>query len=158
MSEVFDLANDGKLRAVTVHEADLPPGARNLIRLLGWADAAALIDTLGGIPFPVPKGEDNNPGGAARFAQLAELVGEDGARAIVAEYGGDRLLIPNCRRALARARMRAMRESYDAGATAEEVALEFRCSYRWVMNVLKMSDETSAESGIFELPAQGRLF
>lgn len=142
--------------AVWVREGDLPAGALNLVRLLGWPDASALIHTLGGIAFPVPVAANNNPAGAARFAQLAEIVGEAGAQAIIAEYGGDILNIPNCRQAIARARMRAMRDRYDQGARAEDVALEFRCSVRWVYYAMKVADsEYGAE---LALPAQGALF
>lgn len=80
-----------------VFESDLPETAQNLVRILGWEGARALIRELGGVPFPVPKGPNNNPSGAARYEQLAEIVGEDGADRIVAEYGNDILSIPNCK-------------------------------------------------------------
>lgn len=125
-------------------ESDLPETARNLVRLLGMRGAEALIRELGGIPYPVPRGECNNPAGAARFARLEEIVGRRGAEAIVREYGDDILRIPNCKTAMARARMRAMRTRYDAGATIEEVALEFGYSTRWVEIVLKRPDDGGA--------------
>lgn len=124
-------------------ESDLPETARNLVRLLGWHGAEALIRELGGIPFPVPKGANNNAAGAARFERLAELVGNRGAEAIVAEYGDQILSIPNCKLAVARAKMRAMRARCDAGATLEEIAIEFRVTTRWVSIVLKRTDDGS---------------
>lgn len=130
-----------KRTAPPILESDLPATARDLVRLVGWAKAEALIRELGGIPYPVPKAADNNPAGAARFERLAEIVGSRGAERIVAEYGGDVMEIPNCKHAIARARMRAMRARCDAGATLEEIALEFACTTRWVTEVLKRPDD-----------------
>lgn len=127
--------------APPILETDLPPTARELVRLLGWPRAEALIRELGGIPYPVPTGPDNNDQGAIRYARLEEIVGRAGADILVAEYGGDRLSIPNCKAAIARARMRVMKARFDAGATLEEIALEFRCHTRWVSYVLKRPDD-----------------
>lgn len=137
-------------------EADLPATARDLIRLVGWPGAEALIRELGGIPFPVPKGANNNPAGAARFERLAELVGMRGAERIVAEYGDDVLNIPNCKTAIARAKMRAMRARCDAGATLEEIALEFGVTTRWVSIVLKRPDDGGGP--VLEMGGQMGLF
>lgn len=124
-------------------ESDLPETARNLVRLIGWAKAEALIRELGGIPYPMPKGMANNSAGAARFERLVEIVGRHGADALLREYGGGVMPIPNCKKAIARARMRAMRARCDAGATIEQIALEFRCSTRWVELTLKRPDDAS---------------
>lgn len=142
--------------APPILESDLPPTAQDLVRLVGWTKAEVLIRELGGIPYPVPKGTANNPAGAARFARLAELVGQRGAERIVAEYGDDILNIPRCTRAIARARMRAMRIRYDAGATLEDVALEFGCTTRWVSIVLKRADDGSGK--VLEMGGQMGLF
>ena len=137
-------------------ERDLPETARNLIRLLGWPKAEALIRELGGIAYPVPKGAANNRAGAARFERVAELVGQRGAERLVAEYGGDIITIPNCKHAIARAKMRAMRARCDAGATTEEIALEFDVTTRWVSYVLKRPDD--GEGAILEQGGQIGLF
>lgn len=137
-------------------ESDLPETARNLVRLLGWAKAEALIRELGGIPYPVPKGEANNPAGAIRFARLEEIVGRRGAERLVAEYGGDTLEIPKCKKAIARARMRAMKARCDAGATLEDIALEFDCTTRWVSMVLKRPDDYGGQ--VLERGGQMGLF
>lgn len=142
--------------APPILESDLPETARDLVRLVGWAKAEALIRELGGIPFPVPKGAANNPAGAARYERLAELVGPAGADRIVAEYGDDILHIPNCKTAIARARMRAMRARCDAGATLEEIAIEFGCTTRWVSMVLKRPDDGGG--AVLELGGQMGLF
>lgn len=132
-------------------ESDLPETANDLVRLVGWEGAHALIKALGGIPFPVPKAADNNRAGAARYAQLAEIVGEDGADKIIAEYGDDVLNIPNCRNALAKAKNRAMVAYYDSGKTIEETALAFGVTTRWVSIVCKKSACGSGRS--FRVPA-----
>lgn len=130
-----------KRPAPPILDTDLPETARDLIRLVGMRGAEALIRELGGIPYPVPKGENNNPEGAARFARLEDIVGRKGAEAIVREYGDTRLNIPNCKTAIARAKMRAMRARCDDGATLEDIALEFGCTTRWVSQVLKRPDD-----------------
>lgn len=137
-------------------ESDLPETARNLVRLLGWAKAEALIRELGGIPYPVPKGAKNNPAGAMRYERLAEIIGANGADIIVREYGDDILSIPNCKVAVARAKMRAMRARCDSGATLEEIALEFGVTTRWVSIVLKRPDDGSG--AVLEQGGQIGLF
>ena len=145
-----------KRRALPILESDLPATAQDLVRMLGWAKAEALIREMGGIPFPVPKGAANNPAGAARFERLAEIVGQRGASRIVAEYADDILYIPKCKLAIARARMRAMKARCDAGATLEEIALEFDCTTRWVSMVLKRPDDTAGR--VLEAGGQMGLF
>lgn len=146
---------DRKPSAPPILESDLPAMARELVCLIGWRRAEALIRELGGIPFPVPKGENNNRAGAARFGRLADIVGETSAQRLVAEYAGTILNIPRCHKAIARARMRAMRARCDAGATLEEIALEFGCTTRWVSIVLKRPDDNGA---VLEMGGQIGLF
>lgn len=132
--------------------SDLPETARNLVRLIGWSATQALVRELGGIPYPVPKGPNNNRAGAQRFARLAEIVGEPAALTLVAEYGGEGVLtVPNCKTAVARAAMREMKARCDAGATLEAIALEFGCTTRWVSIVLKRPDEADDEDGQMRL-------
>ena len=145
-----------KRPAPAILESDLPATARDLVRMVGWAKAEALIRELGGIPYPVPKAADNNPAGAIRFERLAEIVGHRGAERIVSEYGGDVLEIPNCKTAIARAPMRARGARCDAGATLEEIALEFACTTRWVTEVLKRPDDGAGR--VLERGGQMGLF
>lgn len=79
-----------------------------------------------------------------------------GAERIVAEYGDDVLNIPNCKTAIARAKMRAMRARCDAGATLEEIALEFGVTTRWVSIVLKRPDDGGGP--VLEMGGQMGLF
>lgn len=137
-------------------ESDLPATAHNLIRLVGWSRAEALIRELGGIPYPVPMAANNNPAGAARFGRLAEIVGQAGAARIVQEYAGDVLNIPKCHKAIARAKGRAMRARCDAGDTLEQIALQFDCTTRWVSYVLKRPDDGTG--AVLERGGQIELF
>ena len=145
-----------KRPAPAILESDLPATARDLVRMVGWAKAEALIRELGGIPYPVPKAADNNPAGAIRFERLAEIVGHRGAERIVSEYGGDVLEIPNCKTAIARAILRDAGARCDAGATLEEIALEFACTTRWVTEVLKRPDDGAGR--VLERGGQMGLF
>lgn len=120
-----------------LYESDLPAAALDLVRMVGADGAAALIRELGGVPFPVPKGADNNRQGAARYERLAEIVGDEGAAAIVREYGDDVLVVPTCRNAFSRATRRAMAAFCDAGATLEETARVYGYTTRWVSMALK---------------------
>lgn len=126
-------------------ESDFPETARNLARLLGWDGALSLIRELGGIPFPVPKGPNNNARGAARYERLVELVGEEGAKRLVYEYGDDMLNIPNCSQAFSKGTKRAMAAYYDRGASLEETAAAFGVTTRWVSMALKAVPPMSGE-------------
>lgn len=120
-----------------VFESDLPESVKDLVGLLGWDRARQLIHEWGGIPFPVPRGPNNNAAGARRYAQLVEAIGEEGANLVISTYADETLVIPNCKQALSRARNRAMVAFYDRGATLEECARAFGCTTRWVTIVLK---------------------
>jgi hypothetical protein len=74
---------------------DLPQSACDLINHRAAGDRS-LIQALPGVRFPVPRGENNNPDGAARFAQLVELVGYEATLILVQNYGNDRgLYVPS---------------------------------------------------------------
>ena len=120
-----------------VVKSDLPETARDLVGLLGWERARALIAEWGGIPFPVPKSANGCAAGARRYEQLVEVVGEEGADLLIWCYGDETLTVPNCRAAIARARNRAIVAFYDTGATLEDCARAFGCTTRWVSIVLK---------------------
>lgn len=118
-----------------VVKSDLPQTAQDLVGLLGWERARALIAEWGGIAFPVPKRADGCS--ARRYEQLVEAVGEEGADLLIWCYGDEVLTVPNCRAAIARARNRAMVAFYDTGATLEDCAWAFGVTTRWVSIVLK---------------------
>lgn len=137
-------------------ESDLPESARNLVRLIGWAKAQALIEARPGVPFPMPLRRDANSAGAARYEHLVELVGARSAEILHREYAGSDMPVPACKKAIAAAAHRAMRARYDQGATLEDIALEFGCTPRWVSVVLKRSDEAFGQ--VLERSGQMGLF
>lgn len=116
---------------------DLPQSARDLITQIGLPATVALIQAMPGIRFPVPRGENNNPDGAARFAQLVEIVGYEATLILVRNYGDDRgLYVPSCKKAILRARDRQIIADYGTGVTVLDLALKYRLSYRRIEGIL----------------------
>ena len=116
---------------------DLPQSARDLITQIGLPATVALIQAMPGVRFPVPRGENNNPDGAARFAQLVEIVGYEATLILVQNYGNDRgLYVPSCKKAILRARDRQIIADYGTGVTVLDLALKYRLSYRRIEGIL----------------------
>ena len=116
---------------------DLPQSARDLITQIGLPATVALIQAMPGVRFPVPRGENNNPDGAARFAQLVEIVGYEATLILVQNYGNDRgLYVPSCKKAIVRARDRQIIADYGSGVTVLDLALKYRLSYRRIEGIL----------------------
>jgi len=123
-----------------LREEDLPPTARTLVRLAGWAGALALVREMPGARI-YSRGRGTSRAADARFERIAELVGQAAAERIFAEYRGDILEIPTCRAALVAARNRHIRARYDAGASAEQLCIETGLSRRQIFYLLKIADE-----------------
>ncbi|EPY3064535.1 Mor transcription activator family protein [Shigella sonnei] len=83
----------------------LPESVQQIADLIGYPATARLLDVLGGTTFPVGKGL--RAMGAARAALLKQTVGEDNARLLVKNFGGEALYLPRCDRALRELRNRA---------------------------------------------------
>lgn len=116
---------------------DLPQSARDLISQIGLPAAVALIQAMPGVRFPVPRGENNNPDGAARFAQLVDIVGHEATLILVRNYGNDRgLYVPSCKKAILRARDRQIVADYGTGVTVLDLSLKYRLSYRRIEGIL----------------------
>lgn len=115
---------------MVVEEADieplghlLPPTAAALIRCAGVKPALALLQRWPGVTVPCPKHADSNPAGARRWAQIAEVVGDEAMPAIAAHYGGSILDVPVCRVLLMEKRNRWLRARYDELTSARLAAL-----------------------------------
>lgn len=121
---------------------DLPKSAIDLIELIGLPATVALVEAMPGIKFPVPRGEDNNAAGAARFAHLVEAIGDEPSRRLMAHYGGEDLYVPSCKKAIRLARDRQIVADYEADASVLELALKYRLSYRSIEMILKRTDTT----------------
>lgn len=75
----------------------LPASATSLVAQLGPVAALALLNRYPGVLIPnMPKTPNGNPNGAARWADLAKLMGEPAMQRLAKLYGGDTLSVPNC--------------------------------------------------------------
>lgn len=74
----------------------LPAGAVELVRLLGTESALALMNQWPGVKLPVPKRSDANERGAARWTEIAAVIGESAMQVLAAERGGDMLGVSSC--------------------------------------------------------------
>lgn len=127
-----------------LRESDLPPTARNLVRLAGWRGALALVREMPGARIYSPA-ERMSREADARFERVAELAGRDAAQRIYDEYHGSLVEIPNCRAAITAARDRHIRTRFDAaGATVEDLCAETGLSRRQIFYILKIADEPGA--------------
>ncbi|EFX2000393.1 TPA: Mor transcription activator family protein [Shigella sonnei] len=83
----------------------LPESVQQIADLIGYPATARLLDVLGGTTFPVGKGL--RAIGAARAALLKQTIGEENARLLVKNFGGEVLYLPRCNSALRELRNRA---------------------------------------------------
>lgn len=129
---------------LSLREEDLPPTARTLVRLAGWAGALALVREMPGARI-YSRARGTSRASDARFERIAELVGQAAAERIFKEFRADILEIPTCRGALVAARNRHIRARYDAGASAEQLCAETGLSRRQIFYLLKVADEPGTE-------------
>ena len=143
---------------LAILEAELPPSARDLVRWVGWRGAMAIIREMPGARIYSPeRGPTWSPMADARYARVAELCGERGADRLYREILGTVFEVPTCRAAIRRARNRALRAAYDAGAAAEQLCVEFGLSRRAVFYVLKEADEDYDKSAARPADIGGQL-
>lgn len=128
------MAHDGsdRLFDFPIYREDLPPSGRDLVDLIGWPKTRTLIQSLGGVIYPIPKGRDNNSQGSARYEHLVELIGTEAADVLLHHYSDSHLYIPTCRRAVSNALKRHMQARCDQGASLEQIAIELHVTTRWV--------------------------
>ncbi len=102
---------------------DLLPGtAQVLIDVIGATHACALLAARPGCTLIIPKHPDRNPAGAKRWAELAEIVGEEGMQALAKRWGGDAIDIPTCKAARDELRHRAIRAEFDRLTREEKIS------------------------------------
>ncbi|MFN3985716.1 MAG: Mor transcription activator family protein [Rhodocyclaceae bacterium] len=127
---------------LAIMEEDLPKSVRDLVRLVGWRGAMAMVREMPGARIYSPhRGPTWSPQADARFARVAELVGERRALVFYREFAGGLYEVPTCRGAIARARDRAIRAMFDGGASVEQICAAFGLSRRAVFYILKRADE-----------------
>lgn len=135
----------------------LPPTARLLAEIIGLPEAQRLIEALGGLTITFSKGQRRD--GQARYAEVAEIVGEAGALLLAERLGGAPISIPRCTAAMRAARDDQMREQFDqltrnvsARAAVAQLARTHRMTDRNVWRVLgspAASGESEGQSSLF---------
>jgi hypothetical protein len=138
-----------------------PIFARELVRVAGLTAAAQLISEWGGQEFRVPAVVGGgSPKGERRWAQLAEVVGEEAAERMVRAWPGEVIYIPFCEAARGKAleaRLKAeydglTRQSYSHRDAVFALGTKYRKSYRSVERIVNRPDDAPPAS-----PAQLRL-
>lgn len=148
-----------KRPALAIREADLPPSARELVRLVGWRGAMALVREMPGARIYCPvRGATHSRQADARYAQVAELAGERAAARLYKEYAGALFEVPTCRAAIRSARDRYVRALYDADTPVEQICAATGISRRQVFYVLKTVDEDAGPARPADVGGQLGLF
>ncbi|GAB1254620.1 Mor transcription activator family protein [Desulfovibrio falkowii] len=127
----------------TLDFAILPPSAQELARLLGLPTALTMVDLYGGLTLRIPHG--NTPLGLETLHDLANHLGDPSAKALAQKYAGTALVVPNCKKAMQKARDAAILE--DRRALAAEglseralvqcLVLKYRLTERYVWRIFK---------------------
>ena len=109
----------------------LPETVIRISELIGFPATGELLKVLGGTTFPIGKGLRSL--GASRAKLLAETIGEDNARILVKNFGGEVLYLPRCDRALRELRNREFIQEFetkrDSGISSLRVMTELCPKY-----------------------------
>lgn len=108
--------------------ADLPPFARELVILIGFGATIRLIELRPGIPLFIPM--SMHPDHA-----LALEIGMHAASALVKNYGGTTITLPNCKHAMVRIRHRQIRKCRADGYSQTQAALLYSLTPRQIRNI-----------------------
>lgn len=114
-----------------INTALLPPALRELVRVLGEADALRLVGRTGGGRITIPKRNR-----VTAMHPLAVLLGEVGFGKLVAEYEGETLELPNADAYLRELRHEQVRQLRTQGLSMDGIARETGYSRRHVINIL----------------------
>lgn len=110
----------------------LPDTGRDLVELIGLDATLSLVEALGGSTFPVP--HRKNPEGEKRHSLLEKLCGEVAALELCKRYGGTKLYVPNCKKALIRIRNIGMIHEFverkAAGESANSIIADMAPRYK----------------------------
>lgn len=92
----------------------VPPGAAEMVRVLGARLTVRLINLWPGVALAVPMPDSRHASGMARRAELAAALGPEDAAALCVAWGGQVLLLPVMRSLLREKRQRWLRTEFDA--------------------------------------------
>lgn len=107
----------------------LPPMARELLALLGEADALCLMRSCAGQRLRVPRALNDRH-------ILAHTVSGGSYKALVRRFGGQDIQVPNCKAALLKLRDAQMVRDYDAGMLPNALCLKYGLTHRAVQRAL----------------------
>lgn len=130
---------------ITLEEVDvddLPPLARELVALIGFAATIRLIELRPGIPTYIPS--EMNPD-----HWLALDFGVTAATALVKNYGGLTITPPNCKVAMIKIRHRNIRKTRAGGYSQTETALLYGLTPRQIRNIESNEPEDDLNLSLF---------
>jgi hypothetical protein len=118
----------------------LPQSVRDIVDLVGFPAAMALVKAYGGVCInKVPVHGSGRPG--AIRARLIELMGEEAAEKFIKTYSGERFPVARCEAALRDARDTEIIAKYDSGVSGVKLAIEYGMTERNVRTILKRIPE-----------------
>lgn len=112
----------------------LPQSIQEMSGLIGLPAALALVNAYGGLILRVPTGK--RVGGKVESDLLA-LLGAESAKALIFNYGGQRISIARCCGALRDARDQKIIAEYGAGTSVRSLSKRHGMTDRNVRNILK---------------------
>ena len=125
-----------------VDVADLPPLARELVALVGFSATMQLVEMRPGIPLFIP-----NTMNAEHM--LAGALGIKAAEALVKNFGGLTITVPNCKLALVKIRQRQILKSRDEGYSQTEAAVLHGVTPRWIRELESREPEEERNGSLF---------
>ncbi len=108
-----------------------------LPRLVGDEAAMKMFEHYGGGEMTFPLHENDNPQGARKFRELADLVGRDAALVVIGTIGGQSVYMPKAAHKEREARNAAICAEYDAGKSITWLVREYKLSDRQIEIILK---------------------
>lgn len=126
---------------LTTQPEALPPAVRELVRVLGDADAMRIIGHLSGARVSVPKRERAHDAHPLRMALSAE-----GFDKLVAHWGGGILDVPKGDAYLRKLRHDHVRQCREQGLTVAQTADATGYSRRQCMNILGGHEDGAADT------------
>lgn len=110
----------------------LPATARRIAEVIGLPATIRLVEAFGGLELRLSQGIQAS--GMARFAEVAEVIGEDNARRLARHFRQGRVAVPLCHAAIRAAQAEAIRQEFDrltlAGWTGTDAVRHLVRKYR----------------------------
>ena len=128
---------------------NLPRSVRDLIDLIGFTPAIALVNVYSGKILKVPTGARED--GQTR-SRLIGIMGLEAADKFIAIYGGERLQVARCVKAMRAERNLRIINAYDEGVSVPSLAGEHLLTERQIRTILKRVPGDSV-IGLNRMPA-----